>query len=334
MTASVLIVDDDPRYLALLTARLETRDYNVAKASSAPDALRLIEDMRPDVVVSDILMPGMDGPALRRAVSGMSGRGSTPFVFVSAHRADGGTSTTPCLSKSAGVEAVLEQVEAKLGAFAATPQAAATMLAISTAGAGRKALWRTKTTGDTALVRALDITVAVLTLVALAPVMALLALMVRMSDGGPVFTIRCRVGSGGTTFNLRRFRATRIEARSMSDDCTHPDAATYLTGVGRFMRRFGLDALPQLVHVLTGKMSLTGPRPALPEEVADYGKREWRRLDARPGMTSTWRLDGVANMTAKDEIEADLDDLQQASMSRHIKLIMRTLLSCLTGRGR
>ena len=184
---------------------------------------------------------------------------------------------------------------------------------------------------------------ACLGLVVSAPLFALLAVLVRLDDGGPVFYVQERVGRYGRRFRMLKLRTMGVGADAQraalagQSDVEGPafkmDNDPRITRVGRFLRRSSLDELPQLVHVLRGDMSLVGPRPPLPEEVDQYARWQRRRLSMRPGLTGLWQV------TARDEpdvarwIALDLQYIDQWSLAGDIQLLLRTVPAVISGRG-
>ncbi|MFH0939735.1 MAG: sugar transferase [Planctomycetota bacterium] len=147
---------------------------------------------------------------------------------------------------------------------------------------------------DHILRRGLDIIIALLGLMFLSPLLVLLALVVKLHDGGSIFYCASRVGRGGNDFKVFKFRSMRDDVAHIGPDITIQSDAR-ITSVGRFLRRAKLDELPQLVNVLIGDMSLVGPRPEDPRYVALYSEEQRRVLAVRPGITS------VASLTYRHE---------------------------------
>ncbi|GAA3298047.1 hypothetical protein GCM10020295_32660 [Streptomyces cinereospinus] len=157
---------------------------------------------------------------------------------------------------------------------------------------------------------------ALLLLVLLAPLFALLALVVRTGSAGPVIYRQTRVGRGGAPFPMWKFRTMVVDADRMKHDlaaANEHDGHMFklrrdprVTPVGRFLRRSSLDELPQLVNVLLGHMSLVGPRPPLPEEVAGYDPVEMRRLSVKPGLTGLWQVSGRSDLSWQETVSLDL----------------------------
>ncbi len=194
------------------------------------------------------------------------------------------------------------------------------------------------------LKRVLDMTVAGAALVVLSPVFLLIAVLVRR-DGGPVFFRQLRVGQGGREFGFYKFRSMVVDAEARrialaaSNDHGH-ECVTFkmkrdprVTAVGRFLRRTSLDELPQLWNVLKGDMSLVGPRPAIPTEVAKYTPFQRGRLAVKPGLTGLWQVSGRGDVPFEQQVRLDLDYIARRSIWLDLSLIVRTIPAVLTGRG-
>lgn len=171
-------------------------------------------------------------------------------------------------------------------------------------------------------------------LLLIAPVMGLVALAIKLEDGGPVMFRQTRVGLKGQTFECLKFRSMCIDAEArlaalMAQNegagplfkMTHDPR---ITRVGRFIRRFSLDELPQLWNALRGDMSLVGPRPALPAEVAQYDSDTRRRLDVRPGLTGLWQVSGRSNLSWDDTVRLDLYYVDNWSMVQDLMILAKT----------
>ena len=190
---------------------------------------------------------------------------------------------------------------------------------------------------------ALDRVGAGLALVVLAPVLLAVALAVRLSGRGPVLFAQERVGLGGRCFRCWKFRTMRHGADRELPLVAHLNAQEgvlfkarhdpRITPVGRRLRRLSLDELPQLWNVLTGSMSLVGPRPPLPAEVAHYGDDVRRRLLVKPGMTGLWQVSGRADLPWDEAVRLDLYYVENWSVSLDLVVLWKTLFAVLRGRG-
>ncbi|MFN7223867.1 MAG: sugar transferase [Paracoccaceae bacterium] len=191
--------------------------------------------------------------------------------------------------------------------------------------------------------RAMDVGLILLSLPALVPVLVLIALLIKLSSRGPVFFFQTRVGRHGCRFRMVKFRSMYPDAEAgraalldQSDRtglCFKHKDDPRVTSVGRVLRRSSLDELPQLWNVLKGEMSLVGPRPALPEEVALYSPDAMARLAGLPGMTGVWQVSGRADIDFDQMVALDVAYLETASLKGDLALILRTVGAVAHGRG-
>jgi exopolysaccharide biosynthesis polyprenyl glycosylphosphotransferase len=186
--------------------------------------------------------------------------------------------------------------------------------------------------------------VAFVSLVLLAPLFFVLAIAVRIDSHGPAFFRQERVGRAGKTFTMLKFRSMSTDAEERLDDIkaanVHGDGPLLkvvddprITRVGRFLRKTSLDELPQLVNVLFGQMSLVGPRPPLPREVAQYENHVQRRLLVKPGLTGLWQVSGRADLSWEDSVRLDLYYVENWSFLLDIAIMVRTVRAVLASRG-
>lgn len=194
------------------------------------------------------------------------------------------------------------------------------------------------------LKRLIDIVASGFLLVVLCPVFLLVALLVRMTSPGSVIYKQKRVGLNGHLFDLYKFRSMCVGAEQQLDELRKFNEMSgpvfkmsddpRVTPVGKFLRRFSLDELPQLYNVLRGDMSLVGPRPPIPGEVSLYERRDRRRLSMRPGLTCTWQVSGRNKINDFDNwVKLDLDYIDNWSLQRDFLLIFRTLPAVFFGNG-
>ncbi|MFI1198423.1 sugar transferase [Streptomyces sp. NPDC020883] len=184
---------------------------------------------------------------------------------------------------------------------------------------------------------------ALLLLVLLAPVFAVVAALIRLDSAGPVFYWQVRVGRDLAPFRMWKFRTMVVAAdrmRTALESANEHDGAMFkmrrdprVTRVGRVLRRFSLDELPQLCNVLAGHMSLVGPRPPLPEEVERYSGTELRRLSVKPGLTGLWQVSGRSDLSWDETVALDLSYVDNWSYGRDLDVLVRTVRAVLDGRG-
>ena len=191
--------------------------------------------------------------------------------------------------------------------------------------------------------RLFDIVVSATALCLLLPLFAVLAVLIRITSRGPVLFRQVRVGLRGRHFNMLKFRSMVSDAESLrallakSNEQRGPVFKMMrdprVTAVGRFLRKYSIDELPQLVNVLRGDMSIVGPRPPLPAEVEEYEAWQSRRLSVRPGLTCIWQVSGRNQISFEDWMYLDMRYIDHWSLGMDLSLIFRTVPAVLSGRG-
>jgi exopolysaccharide biosynthesis polyprenyl glycosylphosphotransferase len=185
-----------------------------------------------------------------------------------------------------------------------------------------------------------DRSLALLALVLLSPVLVLLGLVVRATSPGPMLFRQDRVGRDGRVFRIWKLRTMVDGAGSIVVQGNDADGLLFklredprVTPVGRFLRRWSLDELPQLLNVVGGSMALVGPRPPLPSEVAEYGDEVRRRLLVRPGLTGLWQVSGRSDLPWEEAVRLDLQYVENWSLSLDLTIMLRTLSAVLRRQG-
>ena len=184
--------------------------------------------------------------------------------------------------------------------------------------------------------RAIDIIGAGSGLLLLSPVIAIVACAVKFTSKGPVFFSQKRVGKNGELFDMYKFRSMVVNAEELKEKLAHQNEMSgpmfkmkddpRVTKVGKFIRKTSLDELPQLWNVLKGDMSLVGPRPSLPKEVAQFEKWMYKRLSVKPGLTCFWQVSGRNNIDFEDWMKLDIKYVDERNIWIDIKLIFKTVL--------
>lgn len=208
---------------------------------------------------------------------------------------------------------------------------------------------RTRSVWDVPL-RALDIAVATLALLVLAPLLMMVALAIRLDDGGPAIFRQERSGRGRKPFTVLKFRTMAVN----NDESEHrrevlrqlnggrakggavgfkPRTDPRITRVGRVLRRYSLDELPQLVNVLRGEMSVVGPRPIPVWEADSLPGWAEPRFQVKPGVTGLWQVEGRNQLSMADMLELDVRYARGRSLWKDLSILMRTVPTVLTGRG-
>jgi lipopolysaccharide/colanic/teichoic acid biosynthesis glycosyltransferase len=191
--------------------------------------------------------------------------------------------------------------------------------------------------------RSIDVVGASLLLLTLSPLLVIVAIAVK-STGGPVLFWQTRVGLWGSEFAFPKFRSMVVNAEQLKAALAlrnqHGAGVTFkmkndprITWIGRIIRKFSIDELPQLWCVLRGVMSLVGPRPALPAEVARYSLGDRRRLDVKPGLTCIWQVSGRSDIPFEGQVKLDLEYINSRSVAVDVSLLLRTIPAILSGRG-
>lgn len=217
----------------------------------------------------------------------------------------------------------------------------------------KRIAWRVTVGSSRLLKRVLDVTVSGVMLLVLSPLLLVVGYLVKR-DGGPVFFRQIRVGHGGSEFGMLKFRSMVVNAEARLKELMalneKQDGVTFkmkndprITPVGRFIRRTSIDELPQMINVLRGEMSLVGPRPPLPREVALYSPEDRRRLLATPGLTCLWQVGeregklfeiGDRNQIEfPEQVELDVRYIESQSVMRDLVILLKTVPAVLLGKG-
>lgn len=196
--------------------------------------------------------------------------------------------------------------------------------------------------GRAAVKRIIDLVGAAALLLLLAPLLLLAAVAVKADSPGPVLFRQRRTGRYGREFDMLKLRTMHVGAERMRDALgTRNESDGHLfkmredpriTTTGRWLRRWSLDELPQLVHVLTGRMSLVGPRP-LPVRDSDFGEDARRRLLVRPGLTGLWQIGGRSDLGWEEALRLDLEYVRSWSIRKDLSILLRTLPAVARGDG-
>ena len=176
--------------------------------------------------------------------------------------------------------------------------------------------------------RLLDIILSAVGTVVLSPLFLIIAAAIKIEDPGPVFFRQKRIGIHKTTFNIMKFRSMRVD--TPRDMPTHllNDPQRWITKIGGFLRKTSLDELPQILQILSGKMSIVGPRPERPEIAAQYEKEMPAfslRLQVKAGLTGTAQVYGRYNTEPRDKLKMDLMYINKMSLAEDLKLIFATI---------
>jgi exopolysaccharide biosynthesis polyprenyl glycosylphosphotransferase len=194
-----------------------------------------------------------------------------------------------------------------------------------------------------AIKRLVDVAASSIALALLSPLMILVAALIKLTSRGPILFKQERVGRHGRPFHMLKFRSMVVNAEELKAKlmALNEQAGPVfkmkrdprITPVGRFIRKYSIDELPQLINVLRGEMSLVGPRPPVPSEVARYEAWQRRRLSVRPGLTCVWQVSGRNEISFEEWMYLDMQYIDHWSLGQDFQLILKTVPVVLTGRG-
>lgn len=204
--------------------------------------------------------------------------------------------------------------------------------------------WRLMVGSTHGVKRVIDVVVSLCALLALAPLLGLVALCIRLESPGPVFFVQTRVGQWGSYFKMFKFRSMFIDAEerkaALMQENEMEGGVTFkmksdprITRMGKFVRKYSIDELPQLVNVLLGDMSLVGPRPPVPSEVNTYSLEDRRRLEVKPGITCFWQVSGRSEIPFAEQVNLDVEYIESQSLRQDIAILLRTVPAVLMGKG-
>lgn len=183
--------------------------------------------------------------------------------------------------------------------------------------------------------RVLDLGLSSLGLALFSPLFLYLAVKIKLEDGGPIFYSQTRLGQGGRTFKIWKFRSMIEGADQLKQELMDKNEIAgamfkikddpRVTKIGKMMRRYSLDELPQLVNVLRGEMALIGPRPPLPEEARQYSDYDWQRLLVKPGCSGLWQVECRNNGDFDQMVQLDIKYINQRSLWLDLRLMVKTI---------
>jgi len=208
----------------------------------------------------------------------------------------------------------------------------------------RLTCWETGLRSLLAIRRSVDMTVSLVALIMLTPLFILVAVCILIDDGFPILLLQRRVGLYGKEFRLHKFRSMCRNAEEMKADLMDQNESEdgiifkmkndpRVTGIGRVIRRFSIDEMPQFLNVLLGDLALVGPRPPIPEEVAKYSLSDRKRLQVKPGLTCLWQIQGRSEIPFDKLVSLDMQYIHSQSILKDIIIIIKTIPAVLFGRG-
>lgn len=221
-------------------------------------------------------------------------------------------------------------------------------------------VWDLTIKGALFIKRTLDIVASICLLLFLSPLLLVVCILIKLDSEGPIIYQSVRIGQYGKPFKFLKFRSMYVNSaelleiiqknqekqhlenkkngihipKAAKSDMNKPKSNDLrLTRIGRFIRKASIDELPQLVNVLIGDMSLVGPRPPIPEEVADYTLNQRKRLNIKPGITCIWQVTGRSDIPFEQQVELDKQYISNHSIIKDLWILMQTIPAVITGKG-
>ncbi len=208
----------------------------------------------------------------------------------------------------------------------------------------KRLMWAWTINSAHAIKRLLDLIASGCALLILSPLLLAIGVCIKLEDRGPVMFPQIRVGRHGREFRMYKFRSMRVDADAQLKDLMvhnrHANGVTFkikddprITRVGKWLRKFSFDELPQFFNVLRDDMSLVGPRPPVPREVALYSLSDRRRLAVKPGITCIWQISGRAEIDFSGQVQLDVRYIESSSLRQDIRILLKTIPAVLSGTG-
>ena len=205
-------------------------------------------------------------------------------------------------------------------------------------------MWRVAIASGFFIKRLFDIFASLAFLIMLSPLLAFIALLIKLEDRGPIIFAQRRVGKFGKEFKMYKFRSMRVDAEQrlleLLKQNGHATGVTFkmkndprITRIGKYLRKYSLDELPQFVNVFKGEMSMVGPRPPVPREVALYTLKDRQRLAVTPGLTCFWQIGGRANIDFPEQVQLDVQYIESQNFWLDLWICIKTVPAVVLGRG-
>lgn len=208
----------------------------------------------------------------------------------------------------------------------------------------KTSMWKAAVASGYFIKRLFDIFASLAFLLMLSPLLTFIALLIKLEDRGPIIFAQRRVGKFGKEFKMYKFRSMRVDAEQRLQELLkqngHATGVTFkmkndprITRVGKYLRKYSLDELPQFVNVFKGEMSMVGPRPPVPREVALYTLKDRQRLAVTPGLTCFWQIGGRANIDFPEQVQLDVQYIESQSFWLDLWICIKTIPAVVLGRG-
>lgn len=350
MQERILVVDDSVAELTLIKAVLERDRYVLKTAVSGEEALAVVRTWQPDLILLDVMMPGMNGFETARKLQNFEGTRDVPVIMVTA--ADGAQNERAGLSSGAvdyvtkpfNNETLRMRVKAHLRYNTRIKQGhhhiPERIIPLPAIASPRRDQFFQQAYRISK--RLFDLTMALVMSVVAVPLMAAIAVAIRRDSPGPILFVQERTGWNGKRFKMYKFRTMATNAEELKEKYRHLNELTWpdfkitddprVTRMGKFLRKTSLDELPQLWNIINGTMSFVGPRPTS-FRAETYRLWHTERLEVKPGLTGLWQIGGRADVDFDERVELDIEYIERQSWALDLHILAATFSAVISGRG-
>jgi lipopolysaccharide/colanic/teichoic acid biosynthesis glycosyltransferase len=349
MQQRLLIVDDNPAQLRLLEMIFEHDPYSIRTAVSGDEALAIVRGWQPDLILLDIMMPGIDGFETARQLQSFEGTRDVPIIMVTALGRENepkglSSGAIDFVTKPFNSENLRERVKAQLRYKARIKDSnryvmdriiALPAVVTHKQGSIYHRIYRISK-------RLFDLMVALAMTPVAVPLLILIAIAIRIESPGPIVFVQQRTGWNGERFKMYKLRTMVQNAEELKEKYRHLNEMTWpdfkitndprVTRVGKFLRKTSLDELPQLWNIINGTMSFVGPRPTS-FKAETYQLWHTERLEAKPGLTGLWQIGGRADVDFDERVELDIEYIERQSWALDLQILAATFTAVISGRG-
>jgi len=330
----ILVVDPDPLFRELLTYAFERRGYSIEAVGALDEAIDKLGLTPTDLAIVDHFMSDPDGRPVRDILQAASPL-PLPVIF----QCPTGSESREVTAKNFDIEPLVLYVDWLFGKYeGSTPTLPDQPGWIGFAKKRSSRFYQV-------LKRIFDVVAAGAAVLLLSPLFIAIAIAIKVTSQGPVFFRQERVGLDGRLFGCFKFRTMVVNAEALKKKLLEQnqhgeEGVTFkmkrdprITAIGAWLRRFSIDELPQLFNVMGGSMTFVGPRPPVPEEVAQYTLLDRHRLSVRPGLTCLWQVGGRSEIDFIGQVNLDLEYIQKRSLKEDLVILLKTLPAVVSGKG-
>jgi lipopolysaccharide/colanic/teichoic acid biosynthesis glycosyltransferase/CheY-like chemotaxis protein len=351
MSSKILVIEDNAAVVDLVVYELEEVGHQVKTAHDGLEGIALASEWLPDLILLDVMMPGMDGYEVCRRLRDMQATSVVPIIMLTAKaniddKEQGFLAgaddyiVKPFISAELMMRISAHLRRARMSSHPEDRYVPASSISVPFAytrnrsGIFRRSYRVTK--------RLFDVVMSLLMLPFVLLLMALIALLIWLDTPGPIFFVQDRTGLNGRRFKMYKFRTMYKDAEALKGEYAHLNELSWpdfkiaddprITRMGKLLRRTSLDEVPQVLNILKGDMSFVGPRPT--SFAADtYQLWQTERLEVRPGLTGLWQVKGRSDIDFADRAELDIEYVERQSWQLDMQILWETVTNVILGRG-